>query len=92
MSQDLPGTCSCDDGYRGTSCGIPCQGGASTPCYGNGICKEDGSCECYSGYTGDACLYEDREVMLCFFCLLRHRNNMIRSRKLDQQQFSLSLL
>ena len=54
------GSCSCDNGWYGTSCGNECPGGASNPCSGHGACSnETGACTCVSPsttrWTGAAC-------------------------------------
>ena len=49
------GTCTCYYGYWGTNCDGVCKGGASNPCYGNGVCDISGECQCYGRYNGDEC-------------------------------------
>ena len=51
--------CVCYDGYAGEACGIACQGGASNPCNGRGVCNDgvagDGSCACEATGWGSDC-------------------------------------
>jgi hypothetical protein len=57
------GSCNCDAGFFGRTCGISCAVGlAGMQCSGRGICDERGLCVCksgmaglISGYEGDAC-------------------------------------
>ena len=49
------GKCTCYYGYWGTNCDRVCQGGASNPCHGNGVCDINGECQCYGRYNGDEC-------------------------------------
>ena len=53
--RDSDGACVCYYGYWGTSCDSTCQGGASNPCNGNGVCDTDGNCQCNGRYSGTMC-------------------------------------
>eukprot|EP00759_Apiculatamorpha_spiralis_P009261 PhF_6_TR15967/c0_g1_i1/m.24932 len=52
-------TTTCPSGYWGSQCSRQCPNGASSPCYGRGICRDgitgDGSCMCQEGYAGVDC-------------------------------------
>lgn len=46
--------CHCLPGYWGPACQHTCPGGATNPCYGNGVCDaETGQCSCYTGARQD---------------------------------------
>ena len=53
--KDGDGKCVCYYGYWGTSCDSVCQGGASNPCNGNGVCDTEGECQCYGRFSGTQC-------------------------------------
>ena len=46
--------CTCNEGWRGTACGIP-SCAALSDCSGNGVCTAPNTCQCNSGFGGAMC-------------------------------------
>lgn len=46
------GTCTCFDGYYGSTCSGICPGSSDTPCSDRGVCQSDGSCKCWWNWNG----------------------------------------
>jgi hypothetical protein len=61
VCNDIESSCTCDAGYAGTACQIPCKADGATGfiCSGHGLCFDgasgDGSCTCRRGYWGETC-------------------------------------
>jgi tenascin len=57
------GTCACDDGFWGISCGnVECPKDESWSegdprCSGHGTCQQSGVCDCEDGFRGDSCAF-----------------------------------
>jgi EGF domain-containing protein/List-Bact-rpt repeat protein len=52
------GSCNCQSGFSGATCGVKLDPCADAPCQNGGACMEQGSdfsCECTAGYEGKTC-------------------------------------
>lgn len=48
-------TCTCDEGWGGAACDVPCPQTNGEICGGNGQCNAAGQCICDCGYVGASC-------------------------------------
>jgi len=49
------GTCTCNVGYGGVDCSIPCPGAPNNTCSANRYCNPQGQCECFGNMGGLNC-------------------------------------
>ncbi|PIK55147.1 hypothetical protein BSL78_07877 [Apostichopus japonicus] len=87
------GYCKCLYGFWGPECEFECPGGASNPCYGNGICNSvTGNCTCYIGVIQDGICNTCEDMMAGTDCSLYSSeplisNNFHHGRAYGQGQF-----